>query len=71
MTRYVIIPTADVLQSHINMSLNKKIENVRTSVDGTKKLFEFDEINESFFSDYQWYDLNEILVVVNASEWTA
>lgn len=68
-TVYVIIPTAELTQSMINRSLNRKVENIRTNDINTKSLLEVETPPHSVYDAYQWYDCHEMSEILMEAEW--
>lgn len=71
---YVIVPVADALNNYamLNASTSKNFDDVRKNdVAGavTKYLFEATEPVDDVFSSYQWYDIDEIRIEMEKSEW--
>lgn len=69
MNIYIIIPTVDLTQGMINRSVNRKSENIRLSLDGTKSLLEVEQPVSSIYNDYQWYSCSEINEILLGAEW--
>lgn len=71
-TVYVIVPTAQVTQAMVNRmrtSFNIDEDKIRKSVDDSLTLLTVKTDQIDLFEDYQLYNQNEILPIIETSEW--
>jgi len=70
MRKYVIINTSEVSGVAFNQVIEKSVDDLRSSVDGSKSIVKFEGDTPSFLTGKTQYAWSEIMNVLNTSEWT-
>lgn len=69
MTRYLIVPIADVTIPMLNLAISNRLDAARKSLDGSKCILEVSEPVNEIYLNYVWYTKQEIEQIVLLDEW--
>lgn len=69
MTRYIIVPVAEVTVPMLNLAVSNRLESTRKSLDGSKCILEILEPVNEIYLNYVWYTKQEIEQIVLTDEW--
>ena len=67
--KYIIIPTSEVTDDIISISINTNLSNTRKSLDGTKTILKFNTQVSNIFDAYQKCSHDEIIRILAGDEW--
>lgn len=68
-TIYVIVPTTEVTQAMINVSVTGKLDKVRKSLTGDSCVFEVPKEDARPFIDYPWLTLEDVQGILSTEAW--
>lgn len=72
MLRYAVVPLSQVTERMLNNSINRKIEDLRLSLNGNYCIIKFeaeDILSRQAFQDYPQYLPSEIHTVLENGQW--
>ena len=64
------MPTSEVTDDMVGMSINTNLSKARKSLNGTKTILKFSEQVPSIFNAYQKCSHDEIIRILIGDEWT-